>query len=149
MCFFKVCVYRNSCFFMIARIFIWFVNICCSYLYRLSQSIRKIKLLFCYGRRRNYFGRSKQLLMRCFIQDLSLNVHSYLDLFLHGCSSSFDNKWWYQQYYHELLGQISASFIRSIKACRNLNGRWWLIKWTEETLKRKECLLILFLKYGR
>ena len=29
--------------------------------------------------------------MRCFVQDLSLNVHSYLNLFLNGSISSLDN----------------------------------------------------------
>ena len=53
--------------------------------------------------------------MRCFIQDLSLVVHSYLDLFLHGSSSLFDNYWQYQQRYCELLAQKSASFICCIK----------------------------------
>ena len=44
--------------------------------------------------------------MRCFIQDLSLNLYSYLDPFLHGSSSSFDNHWRYQQLYHKLLGKL-------------------------------------------
>ena len=39
--------------------------------------------------------------MRSFIQKLTLNVQSYLDLFLHGSSSSFYNPWWYQQRYQE------------------------------------------------
>ena len=70
--------------------------------------------------------------MRCFIQETSLNVHFYLDLFLHGSSSSFGKHWWYQQRYHELLGQKFASFIWCIKARLNLNG-------TERLALREKC----------
>ena len=66
--------------------------------------------------------------MRCFIQDLSLNVHSHLDIFLQGSSSSFNNHWRYQQCYHELLGRKSASFLWCINACMNLNGTQWLVE---------------------
>ena len=52
--------------------------------------------------------------MQCFIQDLILNVYSYLDMFLPGGSSSFNNHWWYQHRYHELLGKKSTSFISCI-----------------------------------
>ena len=56
-------------------------------------------------------------LVRCFIQDLSLNVHYYLDLFLHRRSSSSDNHWWYQQHSHELLAKnLHLSFDVSIKS---------------------------------
>ena len=48
--------------------------------------------------------------MRCFIQDLSLNIDPYLDL--HESISSFDK----QQRCHELLGRKFASFIWYIKA---------------------------------
>ena len=53
----------------------------------------------------------KQLLLECFIQNLSLNVHSYFNLFLHWSISSFDNHWRYQQRYRELLGRKSRSFL--------------------------------------
>ena len=66
--------------------------------------------------------------VRCLIQYLILNVHSYLDLFLYVSSSSFDNHWRYQQRYHEVLGRKSPSFIRCIKACVNLNGKEWLVE---------------------
>ena len=56
--------------------------------------------------------------MRCFIQDLRLNILSHLDLFLHGISAAFEK----QQCYHELFGQKSTSFIWCIKGCMNLNG---------------------------
>ena len=110
MCFFKVCGYKNSRFFMVARISLCLISAAVTYKDYHSQ-FGQIKFL-------TYFGRSKQQLMRCFIQDLSLNVHSYLDLFLHGSSSSFDK----QQRYHEPLGRKSASFIWCIKACMSLNG---------------------------
>ena len=61
--------------------------------------------------------------MRCFIQDLNLNVHPYLDRFLHRCSSSFDNHWRYHQCYHELLSRQPLSFLWCIKAYTDLNGR--------------------------
>ena len=65
--------------------------------------------------------------MRCFIEDLSLNVYSYIDLFLHG-SRSYDNHWQCQQRYYELLGQKSASFIWCIKTCMSLNSTEWLVE---------------------
>ena len=67
-----------------------------------------------------------------YFQDLSLNVHSCLDL--HGSSSSFDKHWWYQRY-HELLSQKSASFIWRIKTCMNLNGTRVTCWRTGKTLK--------------
>ena len=39
-----------------------------------------------------------------YFQYLSLNVHSWLDLFLYGCSSLFEKNWQYQRY-HNLLDQ--------------------------------------------
>ena len=96
--------------------------------------------------------------MRCFISfkfcqilDLSLNAYSYLDLFLHGRSSSFDNHQRYQQRNHKLLGRKCASFIWCLKACMNLNGTERLVKmdWKNfESLKLKS-LLVLFLKCGK
>ena len=74
--------------------------ICCSYLQRLPQPVRQIKLSNCFRRRTSYFRRSKQQLIRYFIQDLSLNFHSYLDVFLYGSSSSFNNLWLCHQRYH-------------------------------------------------
>ena len=51
------------------------------------KAVRKIKLLTCF-----VIFWEKQQSMRRFSQDLSLNVRSYLDLFLHGSSLSFDNR---------------------------------------------------------
>ena len=87
-----------------------------------------------------------------YFQDLSLNVHSCLDLFQHGHSSSFENHWWYQ---HAALPRAIGSkiyiFQLVYKACMNLNGREWLVEmdWKKEFLKRMEILLRLFLKYDR
>ena len=64
-------------------------------------------------------------------QDLSLNVYSCSDIFLHGSSSSFDNYWWYQRY-HKLFDQKSASFIWFTKARMNMNGtrvNFWEMYW--------------------
>ena len=54
-----------------------------------------------HGKKRLFLQRHtfKNTLWRCFIQDLSLDFHYYIDLFLHGRSSSFDNHWWYQERY--------------------------------------------------
>ena len=77
-------------------------------------------------------------------QQLSLNVHSYLDLFLHGSSSSFDNHWRYQQRYHELLGWKSASFIWCIKWI-SLNGVEWHVEmgWKNFEKDRKSVGTVL------
>ena len=64
------------------------------------------------------------------------NVHSYLDIFLHGSVSSFDNHWQYQQRYYELLGQKSASFIWCMKVCMNLNSTEWLVEMTEKNFEK-------------
>ena len=59
-----------------------------------------------------------------YFQDLSLNVHSYLNLSLHGSSSLFDNHWLYQRN-NEIFTLKSASFLW----CRlNLNGTEWLVE---------------------
>ena len=59
-----------------------------------------------------------------YFQELSLNVHSYLNLSLHGSSSLFDNHWLYQRY-NEIFTLKSASF----PWCRlNLNGTEWLVE---------------------
>ena len=75
----------------------------------IASQIDQAVTLFCY-----ILGEvAVTFIKRCFIQDLILNIHSYLDLLLHGSSSSFDNHWRYQQRYHELLGQNSPCFIKS------------------------------------
>ena len=83
--------------------------------------------------------------MSCFIQDLSLNVHSYLDLLLYGSSTSFNNHWLYQQRYHNLLSQKSGSFIWCIKAYMNLNGTEGLIQmdWKNVEKNRKSFGTVL------
>ena len=59
---------------------------------------------------------------------LNSNVHSYIDLFLHEISSSFEKQFPYQKRYHDLLDQKSVSFIFCIKACKNLNGTTWFVE---------------------
>ena len=58
--------------------------------------------------------------MKCLIQDLRLNVHSYLDIFLHGSGSSFDNHWRHNTTNYWIEMEID------------------LLKWTGTTLKRIE-----------
>ena len=84
--------------------------------------------------------------MKCFIQDLSLNVHSYLDFFPDGSSSLFDNQWLYQQRYHELVVRKSASFIWCIRACMNLNGTEWLVEMDWKNFEKDQKSFGTFLK---
>ena len=53
--------------------------------------IRYPKLLTCF-----VIYRAKQQLMMHFIQNLSLDFHSFLDLYLNGRGSSVDNNRWYR-----------------------------------------------------
>ena len=86
--------------------------------------------------------------MRCFIQNLSLSIHYYLDIFYMGVA-------------HHLTTTVGISSIRTSyqiknlhlsldvsikKALMNLNGTCRM-KWTGRILKRIESLLELFLKY--
>ena len=61
--------------------------------------------------------------MNCFIQDLSLNVHFYLDLFLHGCDIG-GIRWVTTSY---RVKNLHLSFGVSIKSTY-LNGRKWLVQ---------------------
>ena len=86
-----------------------------------------------------------------FIQDLSLNVHSYLDLFLHRSSPSFNNYWGHQQRYKELLGRKSASFIWCISKSTH-EFEWYRVTCLyglKKPWKWSKSFLVLFLKYGR
>ena len=59
---------------------------------------------------------AKQQLMIHFIKKLSLNFHSFLDLYLNGIGSSVDNYRWYR---------ISTSYwVENLQLpfCLNLNG---------------------------
>ena len=86
--------------------------------------------------------------MWCFIQDLSLNVCSYLVFFLHEKGSSFDNHCCFQQSFHELLAK--NLHLSSIKIKHRF--KWYLqsglLKQNERALKRILSVLVL-LKYSR
>ena len=147
MCFLK-CLPTKVSISEVGSLFIWLLDICYSYQW---------KLLTCFV----IFSEEQQLI-RCFIQDLTLDIHSYLDIFLHGSSSSFDNHWWYQKHYHALLVVSEALpcvigpkiCIFSLVYLLKINAWIWylqsdLLEWTGRTLKRIKYLLGLFLKYGR
>ena len=147
MCF-LTCLLTKVSIFVVASLFIWLLDICYSYQW---------KLLTCFV----IFSEEQQLI-RCFIQDLTLNIHSYLDIFLRGSSSSFDHHWWYQKHYHALLVVSEALpcvigpkiCIFSLVYLLKINAWIWdlqsdLLEWTGRTLKRIKYLLGLFLKYGR
>ena len=71
-----------------------------------------------------------------YFQDLSLNVHSFLDLNV--SNSSFGNHWRYQRY-HELLGQKTSSFIWCMH-----EFEWYksdLLKWAEKKLSKKDQIM--------
>ena len=96
MCFLIYCYINSQIFFHSCKNIHLFCLTSAAVTYKDHHSLLDI-LNSCFGISRSYFGKSKQQLMSRFIQDLSLNVHLYLDLFLHRSSSSFDNHWWYQQ----------------------------------------------------
>ena len=64
---------------------------------------------------------AKQQLMMHFIQNLSLNFHSLLELYKHGSGSSVDNNRWYR-FWVELGRICSFHFVCLLKAHMNLNG---------------------------
>ena len=124
-----VCSYKNRWAFS------WFqeysfnlFSTCCSYLLRLPQPVKQINLLT-FGGKQKFWEKQKLFWEKqvavnevLLFKILSSNVHSYIDLFLHEISSSFEKQCPYQKPYHDLLGQKSVSFIWCIKAFKNLNG---------------------------
>ena len=83
---------------------------------------RWIKLLTCF-----VIFWAKQQLMMHFIQNLSLDLHSFLDLYLNKSGSSADNNWWYRistSYWVEYLQHL---FCLSIKSTHEF-------KWYTKTL---------------
>ena len=74
---------------------------------------------------------AKHLLMMHFIQDLSLNFYFFLDIYLHGCGSSVDNKRWYHISTSYWVENLQLSFCLSIK---NTHDFEWYTKilWPNE-----------------
>ena len=102
---------------MVIRTFIWFIR----YLLQLPIKItmlacRWIKLLTCF-----VIFWAKQQLMMHFIQNLSLDFHSFLDLYLNGSGSSVDNNWWYRISTSYWVENMQLSFCL-LKTHMNLNG---------------------------
>ena len=84
-----------------------------------------------------------------YFQDLSLNVHFYLDVFRHWRSSSFEKHWWYR---HAALPRAIGSkiyiFYLVYKACMNLNGTEWLVEmdWKKRSSKKDRNFFWIVLK---
>ena len=57
-----------------------------------------------------------------FIENLSLNFHSFLDLYLNGIGSSVDNNRWYRISTSYWVENLQLPFCLSIKTHMNLNG---------------------------
>ena len=70
---------------------------------------------------------AKQQLMMHFIQTLSLNFHSFLDLYLSGIGSSVDNNRWYRISTSYWVENLQLTFCLSIKSTHEF-------KWCAKTL---------------
>ena len=81
--------------------------------------------------------------MRCFIQELTSNFYSFLDLLLHGSSSSVDGDWQYQQCYQRLQGRKpQLSFGLSIKSTHPEFEQY------KVDFENNKTFLVLFSEYG-
>ena len=69
----------------------------------------------------------KQQLMMHFIQNLSLNFHSFLDLYMNGIGSSVDNNRWYRISTSYWVENLQLPFCLSIKSTHEF-------KWYARTL---------------
>ena len=123
-----MCDYENSSFFHCCRSIrlIYLISAVVIYKdYHSQSNILTSLTAACFS----YFERSKQQLMRCFFQDLGLNVHSYLDLCRHWYSLSFEKHWCYL---HAALPRATGSkiYIWCMKDAWMWMVQSDLLKWT-------------------
>ena len=69
------------------------------------------KLLTCFA----MFWAKQQLMMH-FIQNLSLNFHSFLDIYMNGIGSSVDNNRWYRISTSYWVENLQLPFCLSVKS---------------------------------